>query len=56
MACPHPITGEELAPEEMEKLIRSTGKSPHQRTTLYEDAPVQQVLRAFSARPLAIRN
>ena len=44
--------GEELPPKEMERLIVSIGKKPHQRTTLYGDAPVQQRLRAFSALPL----
>lgn len=47
--------GEELPPCEMESLILSTGKIPHQRTTLYGDAPMQQRLRAFSALPLAGR-
>lgn len=44
--------GEELSPKEMETLILSTGKVPYQRTTLYGDAPAQQRIRAFSARPL----
>lgn len=46
------LAGEELPPKEMERLIVSTGKKPHQRTTLYGDAPMQQRLRAFSALPL----
>lgn len=49
------VAGEELPPKEMERLIVSTGKIPHQRTTLYEDAPMQQRLRAFSAVPLTWR-
>ena len=49
------LVGEELPPKEMERLILSTGKKPHQRTTLYGDAPQQQRLRAFSALPLIWR-
>lgn len=44
--------GEELPPEEMERLILSTERIPHQRTTLYGDAPAQQRMKAFSAQPL----
>ena len=44
--------GEELPPEEMERLILSTERIPHQRTTLYGDAPAQQRIKAFSAQPL----
>lgn len=46
------MAGEELPPEQMERLIMSTGKIPHQRTTLYGDAPSNQRVRAFSAGPL----
>ena len=44
--------GQELAPERMEALIRSAGRVPRQRTTLYADAPAEQVARSFGAPPL----
>jgi FO synthase len=44
--------GEELPPAEMEALIKSLGRSPRQRTTLYGDPPVQQQSVSFSAAPL----
>ncbi len=44
--------GQELPPEEMEALIRSAGRSPRQRTTVYGDAPDEQVRRSFTAAPL----
>jgi len=45
--------GQELAPEQMEALIRHAGRVPRQRTTLYGDPPVEQVARSFGAAPLA---
>ena len=45
--------GQELTPERMEALIRSAGRVPRQRTTLYGDAPAEQVARSFGAAPLA---
>ncbi len=45
--------GQELPPERMEELIRSAGRIPRQRTTLYADAPEEQVRRSFGAAPLA---
>ena len=45
--------GQELPPERMEELIRSTGRVPRQRTTLYEDAPEERVRASFGASPLA---
>jgi FO synthase len=45
--------GQELPPEGMEALIRSAGRIPRQRTTLYGDAPPDQVARSFGAEPLA---
>jgi FO synthase len=45
--------GQELGPERMEALIRSAGRVPRQRTTLYGDAPEEQVARSFGAAPLA---
>ena len=45
--------GQEMAPDTMEDLIRSLGRTPRQRTTLYEDAPEEQVRRSFGAEELA---
>jgi FO synthase len=45
--------GQELSPERMEALIRSAGRIPRQRTTLYGDPPPGQVARSFGAAPLA---
>jgi FO synthase len=47
--------GEEMPPAEMEALIRSIGRSPQQRTTLYGDPPPQQQLASFSAAPLELQ-
>ncbi|MBA3432620.1 MAG: 5-amino-6-(D-ribitylamino)uracil--L-tyrosine 4-hydroxyphenyl transferase CofH [Actinobacteria bacterium] len=45
--------GQEMPPERMEDLIRSAGRVPRQRTTLYEDAPEERVLASLGAAPLA---
>jgi FO synthase len=45
--------GQEMPPERMEELIRSAGRVPRQRTTLYEDAPPERVAASFGAAPLA---
>jgi FO synthase len=45
--------GQEFAPEAMEELIRSGGRIPRQRTTLYDDAPEERRLASFGAAPLA---
>jgi FO synthase len=45
--------GQEFAPEAMEELIRSAGRIPRQRTTLYDDAPEERRLASFGAAPLA---
>jgi FO synthase len=45
--------GQEFAPEAMEELIRSAGRTPRQRTTLYGDAPEERRLASFGAAPLA---
>jgi FO synthase len=47
--------GEELPPQSMEDLIRSAGRVPMQRTTLYEAAPAEQMARSFAAQPLSPR-
>jgi len=45
--------GQELPPEAMEDLIRSTGRVPRQRTTSYGDPPPEQVRRSVGAAALA---
>jgi FO synthase len=45
--------GQELPPERMETLIRSAGRRPRQRTTLYATAPPDRVRSSFGAVPLA---
>ena len=45
--------GQELPPERMEELIRSAGRVPRQRTTVYGDAPEERVRASFGAAPLA---
>jgi FO synthase len=45
--------GQEMPPERMEELIRSAGRVPRQRTTLYEDPPEERVRASFGASPLA---
>jgi FO synthase len=44
--------GQELSPERMEELIRSAGRTPRQRTTLYDDAPSERVVASLGAAPL----
>jgi FO synthase len=45
--------GQEFPPESMEDLIRSHGRTPRQRTTLYGDAPAERRLASFGAPALA---
>jgi len=45
--------GQELNPERMESLIRSLGRTPHQRTTLYGSADPERREASFGAAPLA---
>ena len=45
--------GQELPPEAMEALIRSAGRVPRQRTTLYGTPPEERVRASFGAAPLA---
>jgi FO synthase len=47
------LHGQEMCPEAMERLIRSLGREPWQRTTLYEPAPAKRVAASFAAPPLA---
>jgi FO synthase len=44
--------GQEMPPERMEALIRSAGRVPRQRSTLYGEPPAEQVARSFGAAPL----
>ena len=45
--------GPELPPEAMEELIRSAGRTPRQRTTLYGEVPAERRHASFGAEPLA---
>ena len=45
--------GQEMPPAAMEEAIRSLGRTPRQRTTLYEDAPAGRRLASMHAAPLA---
>jgi FO synthase len=47
------VHGEEMPPESMEGLIRSLGRVPRQRTTLYADAPDSRRFLSFGAAPLS---
>jgi FO synthase len=44
--------GQELPPEAMEALIRSLGRTPRQRTTVYGEAPAARREASFGAPPL----
>jgi FO synthase len=45
--------GQEMPPAAMEALIRSIGRTPWQRTTLYKAAPSERIAAAFDAPPLS---
>jgi FO synthase len=45
--------GEEMPPAAMERLIRSIGREPWQRTTLYQPTPAGRVAASFAAPPLS---
>src|SRR5207253_11087000 len=45
--------GQEMPPEDMEALIRSLGRTPRQRTTLYRDPPADRIAASFAAAPLS---
>jgi FO synthase len=45
--------GQEMPPENMERLIRSLGRTPRQRTTLYRDPPPERIAASFGAPPLS---
>jgi FO synthase len=38
-----------MPPESMEALIRSLGRTPRQRTTLYRDPPRRRIAASFGA-------
>ena len=44
--------GQEMPPAAMEEAIRSLGRTPRQRTTLYEDAAAERRLASLHAAPL----
>jgi FO synthase len=46
------VHGQEMPPEDMEALIRSLGREPRQRTTLYANAPAERKAASFGAAPL----
>ncbi len=46
------VHGQEMPPESMEELIRSLGREPRQRTTLYASAPSGRKAASFGAGPL----
>jgi FO synthase len=45
--------GQEFPPEAMEDVIRSAGRTPRQRTTLYGEVPGERRAASFGAPPLA---
>jgi FO synthase len=45
--------GQEMPPAAMEELIRSLGRAPWQRTTLYAPAPDERTAASFAAPPLS---
>jgi FO synthase len=45
--------GQEFPPDAMEDLIRSAGRIPRQRTTLYGDVPEDRRRASFAAAPLS---
>jgi FO synthase len=47
------VHGQEMPPESMEALVRSLGRAPRQRTTLYANAPAARRAASFGAAPLA---
>jgi FO synthase len=46
------VHGQEMPPKNMEALIRSLGREPRQRTTLYASAPAERKAASFGAAPL----
>jgi FO synthase len=49
--------GQELAPEKMDRLIDSLGRTARHRTTLYDDAPAERIAASYRAPRLSpVRN
>ncbi len=48
--------GQEMPPEDIEKLVRSIGRTPKQRSTLYGEPAPEQRVRSFDAAPVAPAN
>ena len=46
------VHGEELQPETLDALIKSIGREPGQRTTLYQSPPAERVAASRDVRPL----
>jgi FO synthase len=46
------LHGQEFPPAEMDALIKSIGRNPRQRTTLYNDAPAMQQEKSYHAPEL----
>jgi FO synthase len=46
------VHGEEMPPAAIEDVVRSIGRTPAQRTTLYGDAPPERRAASFDAPPL----
>jgi FO synthase len=42
-----------MPPETMERIIRGLGRTPWQRTTLYQAAPTERQRASLNAAPLA---
>jgi len=45
--------GEEMPPDAMDAMIRTVGRTPKQRTTLYDDVPADRTAASFAATELA---
>ncbi len=44
--------GQEFAPEHMDRLITSLGRTPRHRTTLYGEATADRIAASYNAPPL----
>ena len=44
------VHGQEMTPERMESIIRSIGRVPRQRTTVYGEAPEERYAASFASR------
>ena len=45
--------GQEMPPEDMNRVIASAGRIPEQRTTLYRPVPMERINRSYGATSLA---